>query len=239
MFNHPKTGLRAQSRTSREALQPRHPDGAGLVWYPHGQSRPRRFRTPLPAWRDPKIKQIAARTRAGVYLAHVRAATCTRRCLTNCHPFVAADSAFVHNGALTDLDVLAPALRALCPTAPRCPQTTDSELIFCLLRQFGVSDSPVGAFRQTVKVIDDAARTHAVDYRLRMSAAYTNGKQLVVVRYASDAQPPSLYINRVKHGITVASEPIRNRRGRWHALPVNSVSVIQRAGVQTLPFSPT
>ncbi|MEM9605655.1 MAG: hypothetical protein AAGA11_22540, partial [Pseudomonadota bacterium] len=50
----------AQARASREALQPVHPDGAGVVWYATGSVRPHAFRTPAPAWRDPTFKRLAA-----------------------------------------------------------------------------------------------------------------------------------------------------------------------------------
>ncbi|MEM7377912.1 MAG: class II glutamine amidotransferase [Pseudomonadota bacterium] len=236
-MNTPATGLRAQARASREALQPVHPDGAGVVWYPPGCLRPRTYRTPTAAWRDPAFKHLASQARTRVGLAHVRAATRARRCRANCHPFVRGHEAFVHNGELTALDRLAPALKRRCGPAPLHARCTDSELIFCLLRRFDAARHPVSAFRHTVDLIAESAHALAANHRLRLSAAYTDGRRLVVVRYASDDRPPSLYVSRGPRGVAVASEPVRCGAGLWRALPVNTISVLTQTRCCTLPFT--
>ncbi|MEM9605654.1 MAG: hypothetical protein AAGA11_22535 [Pseudomonadota bacterium] len=105
------------------------------------------------------------------------------------------------------------------------------------MRHFDAASQPVTAFKRTVDLIAETARAAAANHRLRLSAAYTDGRRLVVVRFASDGCPPSLYLNRGPRGVAVASEPVCCGVGRWCALPVNSISVLTATRRCTLPLS--
>ena len=234
----PEHGLIAQARCSREALMDQHPDGAGLLWYGDGEPAPARYVNAVPAWRDPELARVAEQSHSALYLAHVRAATRAARCLQNCHPFQHEQLGFMHNGELAGIDQLAPALRErCCGTAPPA-DATDSELIFCLLRHYGVRERPAHALTESVRLIRDTALREQVNYKLRFSAVLSDGERLHVVRYASDDAPPSLYSRHTPKGTAFASEPIGAETEHWHALPVNSLTTATHTGSSTVPFNP-
>lgn len=235
----PNHGLIAQARHSREALMDQHPDGAGVLWYRDttGTASPERYLNASPAWCCPELEQVARDTTSPLFLAHVRAATRAARCLQNCHPFRHGQMAFMHNGELAQIDTLAPALRKLCADDAPCKNATDSELFFCLLRRYGVETSPERALSDAIRVVRDTAHEANVDYKLRLSAVFSDGSGLRVVRYASDDKPPTLYQRRCGAGLAFASEPIGNNPEQWKALPVNSVTTATPDGVETKPVA--
>ena len=107
---------------------------------------------------------------------------------------------------------------------------TDSELLFLLaLAQvkagLSVPEAVVKVFDDTVSLMGD----HGVTQPLRFSAALADGLSLHVFRLASDAKPPSLYIQQRARGTAVASEPLDDTGG-WTLLPPGSVTSLDRVG---------
>ena len=64
---------------------------------------------------------------------------------------------------------------------------------------------------------------------LRFAAALSDGEQLLAFRYASDDQPPTLYVSDCDHASIVASEPLDAHPKGWQSVPANSWVTVNRA----------
>jgi glutamine amidotransferase len=116
--------------------------------------------------------------------------------------------------------------------------TTDSEVIFLLLLAFGFAADAEGAFAQVVDLIEHHMASSAVNEPFRFTAAMSDGEKLYAIRYASDARPPTLYLNARApgHGALVVSEPIDDASIGWDSVPPQSFVRIDRAGIGVSPF---
>ncbi|HMK80409.1 MAG TPA: class II glutamine amidotransferase [Xanthobacteraceae bacterium] len=235
----PCQSLIAQSRHCREAKSEVNADGFGVGWYGE-RERPGLFRDVRPAWSDENLLSIAHQIRASLFLAHVRAATGTATIRTNCHPFAVDRYLFMHNGQIGGWQRVRRALESQIPDGYYASRngTTDSEAIFLLLLALGFSSDAEGAFARVVALIEQHMAARAVNEPFRFTAAISDGKTLFAIRYASDARPPTLYVNArgPDRGALVVSEPIDDASMRWDAVPAQSFLRIDRAGVSVSPF---
>ena len=74
---------------------------------------------------------------------------------------------------------------------------------------------------------------------LRFTSAFTDGRKLYAVRYASDRQPPTLY-TRMAHevrGTLVVSEPLDNGQQGWTAVPAQSFVTVSDGKMVVTPFA--
>ena len=72
----------------------------------------------------------------------------------------------------------------------------------------------------------------------RCTAAWSDGKTIWAVRYASDDKPPSLYTRQLPDGsgTLVVSEPLDTARGDWQAVPPQSFVTVTRDKVVVTPL---
>lgn len=129
----------------------------------------------------------------------------------------------MHNGQIGGYDRLRRSLDQLIPDQLYAYRqgTTDSELMFYLLFHFGLEQDPPAALRRmTAHILETMAR-HQIEEPLRMTASLTDGETVWAVRFASDAEPPSLYYGCVEDGLMVVSEPLDAAHDQWRSLPAS------------------
>jgi len=237
----PRQSLIAQSQHAREAKAETNGDGFGMAWY-GSKPEPGLYRDILPAWSDPNLKSLARQVRSGLFLAHVRASTGAATSRSNCHPFAAGRWSFMHNGQVGGYDRLRRRLDMLLPEELYGHRlgTTDSEVLFLLALSLGLDRDPPGAMARMAGLVEGLARAQGQTPYLRLTAAFTDGRTLYAVRYASDDLAPTLYTRSAwgSGGRTIASEPLDAERGDWHPVPANSFVTVTVDAVLVQPFQP-
>ncbi|QRM56800.1 class II glutamine amidotransferase [Sinorhizobium sp. BG8] len=237
----PAHSLIEQSHCATRAKTATNGDGFGIAWYgdhPH----PGRYRDILPAWSDCNLKSLARQIRSPLFLAHVRAATGggTRR--DNCHPFVHDVWSFMHNGQISDFEHLRRPLETMLDNDLYAARTgaTDSELLFLLALQFGLDRDPLGAVAETVAFVERLAGHLERRVLVRFTAAFSNGRKLYAVRYATDFRAPTLYAAPMggRGGYCLVSEPLNDDSEAWVEIPDGCAVVLDEDGVDVCLFSP-
>ena len=118
--------------------------------------------------------------------------------------------------------------------------TTDSELFFLLMFDEGLArDAEAAVARATARVIE-AARRAGIEPSLKLTAAFSNGETLFAVRFATDANAPTLYTAAVRdgRGRCLVSEPLDREGSEWHAIPPSSFVAMSRNSVSVHRFAP-
>lgn len=236
----PCHSLIAQSHDAQEAKTRTNGDGFGVAWYGE-RSEPGLYRDILPAWSDQNLRSLSRQIRSHLFLAHVRASTGGVTSRMNCHPFVSGKWSFMHNGQIGHFDRLRRGLEARLSDVLYAQKlgSTDSELIFLLMLQHGLDDDPAQALVKTVHDIVAEAGKANVPAFIRLTAAFSDGKQLYAVRYATDRFAPSLYTATLSPnaGLCVVSEPLDGEAGNWMPVPPNSfVTVKDIKHIAIVPF---
>ena len=237
----PSHSLIVQSREAREAKSATNADGFGVAWY-GDRPEPGLYRDILPAWSDANLTSLGRQIRSGLFLAHVRASTGGATSRMNCHPFVSGRWSFMHNGQIGGFEKIRRSLEnALSdPSFDQFAGTTDSELFFLLMIDEGLARDPQGAVSRATHRVIEASRRAGIEPSLKLTAAFSDGKALHAVRYATDDQAPTLYTAAFAKGVgrCIVSEPF-DRDGRaWHAIPPSSFVTMTRDGMSIRPFSP-
>lgn len=234
----PAHSLIAQSHSAVEARTATNGDGFGIAWYGE-KPAPGLYRDILPAWSDCNLISLARQIRSPLFLAHVRAATSggTRR--DNCHPFVHGKWSFMHNGQIENFDRLRRALETMLPDELYVARrgSTDSELIFLLAIHFGLELAPLAAMRETLAFVERLAVHLGVVPDVRFTAAFSDGRKLYAVRYATQEVAPTLYATSMNgSGYCLVSEPLDDERGHWMEIPDGSAVVIGPDGLEVSLF---
>jgi len=244
-----------QSMCSKSAETPTNGDGFGVGWY-GTRPQPGLFRSIRPAWNDFNLRDIAAQIESPLFLAHVRATSQATVQETNSHPFRHGKWLFVHNGEIFEVEKLRRRLLfAVAPELfPHILGTTDSEVMFYLALTFGLESDPLGALARMAGFVEEMGREEGVAESVWMTLGVSDGETVYGVRYASDADAPTLYRSRDMDEVyelnpelrgrlatttrVVVSEPIGRFAEMW--LPVaQNTSITVRAGeVVTRPFVP-
>jgi glutamine amidotransferase len=132
----PSNSIIHQSFHSRLRKEPLNGDGFGIAWYvPDVSPDPAQFRSIQPAWNNVNLRHLARVCRSPVILAHVRAATNgTIVSEANCHPFIAGQFAFMHNGSVAAFNRIKREIsqRLSDESYAWIQGTTDSEYLFAL-----------------------------------------------------------------------------------------------------------
>ncbi len=148
--------LLADRPRSLAALGEEHRDGWGLAACAAG--RWEIHKGTLPAARDPRFKELAAKLRGEVLVSHVRKRTVGETRAENSHPFSAGRWVFAHNGTISDRDYVS--ARVSRTRHEQIKGDTDSELFFAFvmtrLDDAGASGRAAGP--DTDKVIAAIAR---------------------------------------------------------------------------------
>ncbi|BCM16913.1 class II glutamine amidotransferase [Mesorhizobium sp. J8] len=237
----PSHSLIVQSREAREAKSPTNADGFGVAWY-GDRPEPGLYRDILPAWSDANLRNLGRQIKSGLFLAHVRASTGGATSRANCHPFVSGRWSFMHNGQIGGFERIRRMLENSLSDAlfDQLEGTTDSELFFRMMIGEGLAQDPQGAVSRATSRVLEAARRAGIDPSLKLTAAFSDGKALHAVRYATDDQAPTLYTAAFAKGVgrCIVSEPF-DRDGRtWHEIPQSSFVTMTRDRTAIRPFAP-
>ncbi len=75
---------------------------------------------------------------------------------------------------------------------------------------------------------------------MRLTAAFSDGRRLYAVRYATDEHAPTLYHrwSDTRAGRAVVSEPLEIGECGWEAVPAGSFCTFEGEAVQIVPFMP-
>jgi glutamine amidotransferase len=213
-----------QSLQARQSVVTTNGDGFGVGWYGE-RPEPGVYRDILPAWNDPNLRNLAHQVRSGLFFAHVRASTGTATSRGNCHPFSCGPWLFMHNGQIGGYARVRRRLESEIDEDHYGHRlgTTDSELMFLMLFAQGLEGDPCGAVARTLGRVRTAMRAAAIEEPLRVTAALSDGRRMLAVRYASDERPPSLYWRADGGSLVVVSEPLDEGKGDWHAVPPGHV----------------
>jgi len=251
-------GIVDQSLHARMGAEPTNGDGFGLGWYGTGDG-PGVYRSILPAWGDPNLRELAAHVKSPLFMTHVRAAIGSPVQETNCHPFRRDKWLFVHNGFIADFQLLRRELMlAIDPSLfAEVHGSTDTEVVFYLALTLGLEDDPIVALERTVGLIEKTARNHGVENPVQASFGVADGESLWAVRYASDGKARSLFASSDVHTIRhlypdneraqhltdddrlIVSEPFSDLPGLWHEIPEATAVTVRRGGVlEKQPFRP-
>jgi len=116
--------------------------------------------------------------------------------------------------------------------------TTDSELLFLLAMQFGLTTNPTAAIAQTIGFVEGLSLHLTGSVLVRFTAAFSDGKSLYAIRYATDRKAPTLYASLVGSGYCLVSEPLNDDVDAWREIPDGSAVLIDDTGVHVTPFQP-
>lgn len=241
LVSSPAHSLIEQSHCASRAKTATNGDGFGIAWY-GDHPEPGRYRDILPAWSDCNLRSLSRQIRSPLFLAHVRAATNggTRR--DNCHPFVYGPWSFMHNGQVAGFNVIRRKMESyLCDELFHVRTgTTDSEMLFLLALQMGLADDPLGGVSRAIALVQQLAAEHGANPLVRFTAAFSDGKSLFAIRYASDERPPTLYASPMgaEGGFCLVSEPLNDDVDAWTEIPPGTAVTVTDAGLVTAAFVP-
>jgi glutamine amidotransferase len=216
----PAHSLIHQSLHATESKTETNGDGFGIGWYGE-RPNPGLYREVRPAWSDENLRSICAQVRAGIFFAHVRAATGTATTRANCHPFSAGKWMFMHNGQVGGWMAVRRRVEHAIPDDLYHLRagSTDSEAILLCAMAMGLEDNPPLAISRTLGMILGLMQDAGVREPLRFTASLTDGKTLWAFRWSSDSKPPTLYWREDESGLVIVSEPIDDRHDDWHTVP--------------------
>ena len=192
------------------------------------QLGPGLYRDVLPAWSDGNLPSLCHMIRSNLFLAHVRASTAGETSRANCHPFKHAGWSFMHNGQIGDIGGIRRTLETLLSDDLYNVRrgTTDSELVFLLLLNYGLQNDPVSAVHSVVEQLKKYSAYGRNEDAVRLTCVFTDGQKLYCFRHSSDAFAPTLYSKFCRDGSwIVASEPLDARPGNWFEAPTNELLV--------------
>ncbi|WP_169569813.1 class II glutamine amidotransferase [Sneathiella limimaris] len=217
--------LSAQALHSHKAKLGVQGDGGGLGWYSH-LPEPGLYRNPGPAWSDPNLRELSCHVTSHIFFAHVRASTGAPNIFVNCHPFRYGKWLFMHNGQIGGFSQIKRRLQEHLTdvTYTALQGSTDSEMLFMIMASKGLEKCPKEALRDTVSIVEEIRRSEGIEEPFRATFAISNGEQLWTLKWASDAQAPSLfYRNNDPTSVLVVSEPLDKESTSWIEINENSL----------------
>lgn len=230
----PKHSLLSQSKDAYESKVSTNGDGFGIAWY-GTQNEPGLYRDCLPAWSDENLISLCRLVKSKLFIAHVRASTTGTTMRANCHPFVYQRWSFAHNGQIGGFQKMQRRLeQLLSDDLYQAKQgSTDSELLFLLLLQSGLSSSIDVACGRVIGLLERMRKEMSISEPLRIALVISNGKDLFGLRYASDKFSPTLYRSKLldNGGISIASEPLDSVRDNWVLIMPSSIVEIGGDGM--------
>ncbi|PMN64942.1 class II glutamine amidotransferase [Enterovibrio norvegicus] len=237
MLLQPAHSLVMQSMEATKAVTAVNADGFGLAWYGLLPT-PAVYHEVMPAWSDGNLKSIAEHTLSHRFMAHVRASTGTNTSRENCHPFNVDNWLFMHNGQIPEFESLRYNMERQLNESFYLKRrgSTDSELIFLLLLQKGLLDSPRDALCSVIDDIEAEMRARNIKEPFKASLCLSDGKQFWGLRYATSGKPPTLFYKETEGGVVLASEPFDEKREGWTTVPEQSFVDIQGKEVTITPF---
>ncbi len=261
----PEHSLLMQSRFARQNYVtglPDFPDGAfptngdgfGFGWYGE-QDEPGLYRELRPAWSDENFTNLARTLKSGLFLAHLRAAYDGIVQRSNSHPFKCHNWLFQHNGEIMGFQqVRRELMLELSPERFTYIQgTTDTEVCFHLALELGMDADPKQGLERMAGRVERARREHAIDGPFRLTCAASDGRALYAVRYSSNQQSKTMYLNKgaealqqieskagelPEEGHIILSEPLDDCSQNWLMLEESSFVEIRDGQVNISKFEP-
>jgi len=245
----PENSLINQSLHARLGATATNGDGFGIGWY-GDRPAPGLFRDVLPAWNDDNLRSVAEQIRSPLFFAHVRASTGTATSRSNCHPFRHGRWLFMHNGRIGGFDRIRRDLEMCIDPALYAARlgTTDSEALFYLLLTRGLDADPLGATRKAVAEVLALMAAAGTQEPFRLTAAASDGRRTVAIRYSSDAASPSLFHGRPQLGgldkgrgeppIMILSEPLDADGETWTQVPEAHAVLVEDGAIAVHAFTP-
>lgn len=241
IVSRPGHSLIRQSHEAIECKTATNADGFGIAWYGE-REEPGLYRDVYPAWSDPNLRSLTAQVRSRLFLAHVRASTGTATSRNNCHPFAVGRWCFMHNGQVGGYDRFRRDADMMVPEAlyPHRRGATDSEALFLVALGEGLEAEPRAALARAVARFEALSRSKGEAPHIRLTAAFSDGRRLYAVRYATDQHAPTLYHrwSAGTGGRAVVSEPLETGEGGWEPVPQGSFCTFEGQGVTVEAFSP-
>ncbi|MFK8040156.1 MAG: class II glutamine amidotransferase [Rickettsiaceae bacterium] len=245
ILNTPKNSLLNQSRHSKESnYGSMNADGFGLAWYKQEISKEAgMYKSTQPMWNDINLKHISNKITSDCFLSHVRASTIGTVSISNCHPFVHKEYAFVHNGEINHFNKIHRQLLLKLEDElfDSIGGHTDSEHTFFLIMHFLMNDKERNLEKAVHKAfawILDHQKNDDDTHYVKLNISITNGNQVISTRFSSKtALPESLhYTTNLKEetgatkeiGVLVASEPVTEYSNNWEEVPINHYLVIDK-----------
>jgi len=220
LITNPTHSIIKQSYNSQERIgkDPLNGDGFGIGWYITHDDREGQCQNPCvflsvtPAWNNLNLIRLAEKIRSPLFFGHVRAASpgiLTTE--TNCHPFLFGHFMWMHNGFISDFNLIKRRLTSLLTDELylQIQGTTDSEAIFMLFLNILQSKYPKLPLRtlsvdpyvlklvmeETIHTLmkwkDELLTTNTY----HMNFAVSDGRSVIVTRcsYPSSEEGVSLY----------------------------------------------
>ncbi|MDX2345743.1 MAG: class II glutamine amidotransferase [Legionella sp.] len=247
----PKNSLVLQSLHAKESDSRTNGDGFGLGWYvPSLATTPALFTSVFPAWSNQNLLHLTDKVKSPAFFGHVRAASAGGVTQTNCHPFIYHEWMMMHNGTIAGFTQIKRHVRRLLDDDlyDWVKGGTDSEHLFALFLQ-RAKKSDLSKL-ETIRLVLEGVIHEVLDLvkqfagKKLQDASYlnlclTDGKQLLAIRYCSDAafEPRSLhyavgqqFVMQNGHGemqkangtpkcVLVSSEKLTESDKAWQIVP--------------------
>ncbi len=110
--------------------------------------------------------------------------------------------------------------------------------MFLLALQFGLREAPIAAMANMIGFVEDLAENIIGSILLRFTAAFSDGKTLYAIRYATDRRAPTLYASPASAGYCLVSEPLNDDVDAWAEIPNGSAVTIGENGIDVANFLP-
>jgi glutamine amidotransferase len=237
-----------------EGSFPTNGDGFGIGWY-GGSDEPGLYREWRPAWSDQNLLNLSAHIKSGLFLAHLRAAIHGVVQRTNSHPFAHRNWLFQHNGEISGFGKIKRELQFKVDEElfPQILGTTDSETAFYLALTFGLMQDPKKAFEYLIGMLEETREAAGIEDPIRFTCAATDGVTIYALRYSTDEDSKTLYVNSDRLGVEeilgeevsrkdaqiVLSEPLDDRTENWHKVPESSFLTVNQGDIKVESFSPS
>ncbi|WP_050528201.1 class II glutamine amidotransferase [Pseudorhodobacter aquimaris] len=241
VVSRPRHSLIHQSQCATECKSAINADGFGLAWYDE-REEPGLFRDVSPAWSDCNLKSIVQQVRSRLFLSHVRASTGTATSRNNCHPFAFRNWSFMHNGQVGGFEHFRRCGDMMIPDEYYADRrgATDSEALFLVALSEGLDHDPCAALERATARFEALSRARGTAPHIRMTVAFSDGRRLYAVRYATDDKAPTLYHrwSKTHQGRAVVSEPLETDEKDWQLVPAGTFCTFEGARVDMKPFIP-
>jgi glutamine amidotransferase len=233
----PEHSLIVQSYQPQEMLSGVvNADGFGFGWYCQ-DGEPFSYRNILPIWNDLNLESLSRYIESENILAYVRSATAGQALdLSNSQPFKYNNLLFIHNGKIDNFrqTLYRPIRNLLRDQIYNWIQgSTDSEHIFALILE-RLQNHPTKSWGQVLHLVLTEIQDLAKNYQTNVSAnlVMSDGKGLLVSRYATTPPAPSLYWLKnhptFPNAVMIASEPLF--AGDWIECQENSIIIVGQDG---------
>jgi glutamine amidotransferase len=98
----------------------------------------------------------------------------------------------------------------------------------------------MAAMAETISFVEGLAENHIGSALLRFTAAFSDGKALYAIRYATDSKAPTLYAAPLGsgQGYCLVSEPLNDDVDSWAEIPNGSAVTVTASGIDVAVFQP-